>query len=424
MTPSIGTCAAPECLRRRPEAIVIAKLLRRLQRSRRAPVGSEETSRGAARDRTDDDLMAKADAARDKRDFAAATRLYERALAAMPGVAAIHIQAGHMFKEVGALADAERHYLEASRLTPDDADLALQLGHFYKVAGRPAERDAAYRRAADLSPGWSEPLEELAAIRRAAETPRFDPAWATAIPDLDRLAPELAPTPAGTAASPPLDGVYIRRLGRAAGAERLGPHEHPARRRGDPRILRLFVSDRRAENPPRRHPGRRRTGSGRTDPGPRDSAKVRLQRLGRSFRDRAGPFAGSPCGSWPRSARCASIFSMSSWRRRAPRRTFPAVTAWSSSPPETRFSRRPQIRGRASVVRAAERALLPWPPRNVLVVRTDQLGDLVVSIPALKRLRALMPEARLVALLTSANAELAETLGGVRRDHRRRLPRR
>jgi ADP-heptose:LPS heptosyltransferase len=354
--------------------------------------------------------MAKADTARDKRDFVAAARLYERALAAMPGVAAIHIQAGHMFKEVGALADAERHYLEASRLTPDDAELALQLGHFYKVAGRPAERDAAYRRAADLSPGWSEPLEELAAARRAAETPRFDPAWATAIPDLDRLAPELAPTPAGTAASPPLDGVYIRRLG--ARRERSGWGLMNTLR-GVEAIRGYCVSS-----------------------FPIDELRILLDD---TLVD-AGPVQAVPIpglatrrkyvfNAWvdlsaiaPGLRRIALRFMAEEREVRvhlqyvvvAPPRAeadFPgsdSVVELSAGDP---LFAEAQIRGRASVVRAAERALLPWPPRNVLVVRTDQLGDLVVSIPALKRLRALMPAARLVALLTSANAELAETLG-------------
>jgi ADP-heptose:LPS heptosyltransferase len=40
----------------------------------------------------------------------------------------------------------------------------------------------------------------------------------------------------------------------------------------------------------------------------------------------------------------------------------------------------------------------------------DQLGDMVLSVPALRRLRELLPEARLVGLLSLANAELAKTL--------------
>jgi len=70
-----------------------------------------------------------------------------------------------------------------------------------------------------------------------------------------------------------------------------------------------------------------------------------------------------------------------------------------------------QVNARASVVRTATRPPFATPPSNVLVLRTDQLGDAVTSVPAIKRLRALLPEARLVALATVANAAFLKTLG-------------
>ena len=70
-----------------------------------------------------------------------------------------------------------------------------------------------------------------------------------------------------------------------------------------------------------------------------------------------------------------------------------------------------QVNARPSVVRPAARTLFPTPLRNVLVLRTDQLGDVVTSIPALRRLRELLPEARLVGLMTASAAELGQTLG-------------
>jgi ADP-heptose:LPS heptosyltransferase len=69
------------------------------------------------------------------------------------------------------------------------------------------------------------------------------------------------------------------------------------------------------------------------------------------------------------------------------------------------------INSRPSIVRPARRARFPTPPRNVLILRVDQLGDMVISMPALRRLRELLPEARLVGLLSLANADLAHTLG-------------
>ena len=68
------------------------------------------------------------------------------------------------------------------------------------------------------------------------------------------------------------------------------------------------------------------------------------------------------------------------------------------------------IRALPSVVRPARRTLFPVAPRNVLVMRTDQLGDLISSISAVRRLRELLPQVRIVGLFTAANGDLARAL--------------
>lgn len=68
------------------------------------------------------------------------------------------------------------------------------------------------------------------------------------------------------------------------------------------------------------------------------------------------------------------------------------------------------VNGRPTGVRAARRALFEGAPERVLVIRADQLGDLVCSIPALRRLRQLLPEAALTGLVTPGNAALARSL--------------
>jgi ADP-heptose:LPS heptosyltransferase len=70
-----------------------------------------------------------------------------------------------------------------------------------------------------------------------------------------------------------------------------------------------------------------------------------------------------------------------------------------------------QINARPSMVRPAVRDFLSESPRSVLIQRVDQLGDLIVSIPAIRRLRELLPAARLVGLLSPANVDLGATLG-------------
>ena len=69
-----------------------------------------------------------------------------------------------------------------------------------------------------------------------------------------------------------------------------------------------------------------------------------------------------------------------------------------------------QIRARPTMVRPPARSVLRRPVRSILVLRADQLGDMVVSVPGLRRLRSLFPEARIVGVLTPANADLARSL--------------
>ena len=109
--------------------------------------------------------MERADAARDARDYRLAAELYAAILKGLPNNAAVHVQAGHMYKEAGELSQAQNHYLAARRLTPDDADLHLQIGHFYKVCGRITDAANAYEEAARLCPGWELPAAELADLR-------------------------------------------------------------------------------------------------------------------------------------------------------------------------------------------------------------------------------------------------------------------
>jgi ADP-heptose:LPS heptosyltransferase len=81
------------------------------------------------------------------------------------------------------------------------------------------------------------------------------------------------------------------------------------------------------------------------------------------------------------------------------------------APPDTlTMTLEADINARPSMVRAADRRLFAQPPGRVLVIRADQLGDLVCSVPAIRRLRVLLPGARLTGLLTPANAPLAASL--------------
>lgn len=118
-----------------------------------------------------DSFINQADSARDRKNFLSAAGLYCLALENDPLNAAIHIQCGHMNKEAGRVALAEKHYLAAQQLTPNDPDLHLQLGHFFKISDRIAEARASYQTAEQLLPGWRLPLAELAALNPAGLQP-------------------------------------------------------------------------------------------------------------------------------------------------------------------------------------------------------------------------------------------------------------
>lgn len=122
-------------------------------------------------------LRRQADAARDARDFASAATLYERVLLQQPTDAAIHVQAGHMFKETDRLGMAELHYLTARALIPNDVDLHVQVGHLYKVAGRLPEAAVSYRIAIRLNPDLAEAAEELARLSSMPAPVQPQPVW-------------------------------------------------------------------------------------------------------------------------------------------------------------------------------------------------------------------------------------------------------
>ncbi len=70
-----------------------------------------------------------------------------------------------------------------------------------------------------------------------------------------------------------------------------------------------------------------------------------------------------------------------------------------------------QINARPSIIHRASTHSFPGEIKNVAVIRADQLGDMVISVPALLRLRELLPNARITGLLSPANEPLARSLG-------------
>ena len=379
----------------------IRALARRLR-----PVAEGQAARIARR------LAARADLARDDRHYQAAALLYDEASRLRPSNAAIHIQCGHMFKEAGDLTCAEAHYLSARLLTPDDPDLALQLGHFFKLAGRMDECKAAYRRAIALKPGWDEPQRELAELVLRVTAPQVADAWNVQgdAAGMDDLVPELFPRSGDTRTAVRRDGVHIARLGARRERSRWGLIKtlrgveairgYCISNRSVRDIAILLQDDEIYRGAVEIHALEGGTASqckyvfnvwfdfSSFAPG---LARVTLRFLGP-----AGEVAChiehvviAPALAEAAFEGCDGVVEL---------------VPGDDQPPDA------QINARPSVIRSARRRLLQGEARNVLVMRTDQLGDLITSIPAVKRLREIFPHARLVGLLTAANAELAGTM--------------
>ncbi|WP_162875491.1 glycosyltransferase family 9 protein [Sphingomonas crusticola] len=364
-------------------------------------------------------MIRRADVERDRGDARRAAFLYAEALRLLPDNSGVHIQCGHMLKESGQHAEAEVHYRRAAELRPGDADLALQMGHFFKSAGRLSQAQEQYSRALALSRGWAEPVRELASLT-AAGLPKSDSKEAARprhlageggdpISGASALVAELAPRGISGLQRPPIDFIELRRLGRDE----------------------------------RTHWGRMRTLRG-------------LEAI-RGYYIAATPiveikflvngeliYRGQPRGGYPLApefgddAHLKYVFNV--WmdfskilpgkyeftvevqdakRRTATRREhvvvaaplaegdFPASDGLIALADGDARSPEEQVNSRPSMVRHGRRRLLPSQPKAVLIQRTDQLGDLVVALPAIRRLREIFPEARLVGLVSPANVGLA-----------------
>jgi ADP-heptose:LPS heptosyltransferase len=350
-------------------------------------------------------IIRNANMARDAREYRRAALLYERALRLVPDDAAIHIQCGHMLKEAGDLAGAEPHYLRAKELTPHDPDLALQLGHFHKVAGRLREAERSYKRAMELDPAWPEPAIQLGILYRTG--------WRNHNGAIEKgLVPEVSPQPPESMLHHHVEKIAIRSLGRRErtlwgmyntlrGVEAI---------RGVCISVTPIVELRGTLNGVPFYNGTLQGGFPlkyeKYDKNKRkyvfniwyDFSRFTegLYNLQLEFLDKNG---------------CLRVHrEQIAIRIPLPEEQYPGSDRLVSISATDHRSVEEQINSRPSMIRPATRARFATPPRNVLIQRVDQLGDMVISIPALRRLRELLPEARLVGLLSFANAELAKTL--------------
>ena len=368
-------------------------------------------------------LVSRADAARDERKYDNAAALYMEALRLAPGRAGLHIQCGHMLKEVGKLALAEQHYLQAQRLRPDDADLTMQLGHLYKAAGRFHEAHEAYATAMRLKPNWEEPAEELRRLERLgwqlaareAQTPPAPPSpfEERTVAEVAQLVPELAPRRPEDLLRTYEERIEISRFGRRERSDW-----------GNRRTLRgiealrgyclsavPIVEVHVLLNGVLFHRGMVTAGY----PLKFDVERGRLRKYVFNLWIDFTEFAPAQHALEVRlidiDDNSRSVHEDVVVAAALPEAAYPLANLPVAIDYGDERSLEEQIRDRPSMIHSAKRDLFPNGVRSILVMRVDQLGDLVASIPALRRLRELAPDANIVGLLGPANAELARTLG-------------
>jgi ADP-heptose:LPS heptosyltransferase len=374
-------------------------------------------------------LIRRADAARDALRYRDAATLYAEALRLSPHLGGIHIQAGHMFKEAGELDLAGHHYQEAIRLLPNDPEAALQLGHFYKRAGRIGDAVRAYERAAELAPDSAAQLE-LDALRAAGLGEPVAPGASTA-PDLDALRQEGEPT-----------GLKLASLYGVLAPENLPkPFDALLHHSADSVSLRHFGVELNTYwglRPVLR--GVEAIRGFAISSTPITTVEARVNGLPIHRGPLKGPyelqfalnpegvrkyvfniwydFSGFAPGLYELDLSFESAVGpvsslLQTFVVEAPllEADHPGSDALINIDPDGVGSVEDRINARPSIVHDAQRPNRLPSIRNVLVLRPDQLGDLVASIPAVLRLRELLPEARIAGLFSPANADLARTLG-------------
>jgi glycosyltransferase involved in cell wall biosynthesis len=107
------------------------------------------------------DILAAADAARDRGDWGAASQDYRRYLKLKPDHAEIWVQLGNMLKEDRQFESSQVAYSNALARGLNTADTHLQLGHLHKMMGDPKGAIQAYLTALGFAPLNLYAFEEL-----------------------------------------------------------------------------------------------------------------------------------------------------------------------------------------------------------------------------------------------------------------------
>jgi len=376
------------------------------------------------------ELIRRADAARDQQRYVLAASLYELSLGIGKPQPDILLQCGHMHKEAKNFPAAKTHYLEALRLQPTNAEILFQLGHFYKIISHYTEARDYYQQALIARPNWDTAQAELDHLENSEELKRE---W-----ERTRFAAK-APTFIDQESA---DSAVVNRL--------INPDLFAKTRE------QLYVDHQEAFVFTRNgNDQQTKWGNGPTVRGVDclrgyivshipyltieiflDGELIYKNRLvvAPQRRERSNPnikkyvynawidFTGVSYGWHDLVFRAINVRGDTregvDWQRERIIVAEPLLTdAFAHCDgiippldPASPLSVVEQINARPSIIHRASPCSFPGEIKNVVVIRADQLGDMVVSVPALLRLRELLPDARITGLLSRANEELGRSL--------------
>lgn len=370
------------------------------------------------------DLVVRANAARDKFQFMAAASLYEAAIS-HSGSARLHMQCGHMHKEARNFKEAEKHYRKVLSLVPSDPEIHLQMGHFYKTVGDYDRAKGFYREAVGLRPDWDVAAAEYENIENSKQLEMQSENIQTERADLLQ-ADDLASVYIDTSLFPESPDRLFREYEEEFVITRMGGHQRTrwgegSTVRGIDALRGFIISDAPCLRVDIYLDGES------IYTAPLRPAPLSNARPGRGMKKYAYnawiDFSKFSYGWHDITLKIENVKGQSreglDWRAErivvAPPLPEGAFESSDSiippRPADSVLSVEDWVNSQPSVAHRASSNSFPVKPERVLVQRLDQLGDLSVSVPALKRLRSLLPEAQIVGLLSPSNEGLGRSLG-------------
>lgn len=375
-------------------------------------------------------LVQQAEEARNEGRFGRAAELYEEALRSGRATKGMLLQAGHMHKEARNFREAEARYAAAHGMDPQDAEILLQLGHFYKTVGRYEEALLHYQRASAMRPDWDAARDEMLSLtkRHELERERFRKEFARESQDLTtkeakrlgRFNALLDESLVPKSLSSFLDEHKPAYIPTYNGRDEITEWGRGLTVRGITSMRGFIVSD-----VPYRHIEIFVDGK-RVYKGDMVSAPQPWEKSDRDVRKYCYnawiDFSDFEPGWHEFTFRAVNMNGDSregvDWRREPIIIAPPFEEKYFGEsdgyiPPvdkDSPLSLAEQINARPSMVHKCTTRSFPFHPKNVAVLRPDQLGDMVASVPALMRLREILPDARITGLLSAANEGLARTL--------------